>query len=357
MGRPKKTYLDLFLDNTEGVKKKREQYFTEVEEKEILRYNDPTTSELERTKIYKNVIESTFRKTVLGVLEMKKFHHLPRSMNREQLIEDTFYRLIEKIDKFTPGMVGKNGTPTKAFSYYSTVAKNFILEKKLRHEKILENRADVETSIDLSILSEDTLKKMSNYDRTDVQDDDYEVTLNNTKDLIIQTIEEILVFEESKKKKDGDFIKIGYVLVYLLNKWNKIEFVKKNEFMRILTLYTGFKQQQVSFHFKKYKVAVFKKLRPFHKAKKKKEDETIFDISEDELIVIDTNLDQEIDIDIIDIEEDPLAEDDESGEEEEEVKRFRYGVNSLEEFEQLLEFKENDKIKQGRIKTTPSVDI
>src|SRR6185312_1126411 len=173
MGRPKKTYLDLFLDNTEGVKKKREQYFTEYEEKEILRYNDPNTSDIERTKIYKNVIETTFRKTVLGVLEMKKFHHLPRSMNREQLIEDTFYRLIEKIDKFTPGMVGKNGTATKAFSYYSTVAKNFILEKKLRHEKILENRADVEASIDLSILSEDTLKKMSNYDRTDVQDDDY----------------------------------------------------------------------------------------------------------------------------------------------------------------------------------------
>lgn len=340
MGRAKKTYLDLYLDNTEANKKKREPYFGETEEKAILLYNDPTTTQIERAKLYKNVIEATFKKTVLGVLEMKKFHHLPKSMNREHLTEDAFYRLIEKIDKFTPGMIGKSGAPVKAFSYFSTIAKNYILEKKLRHEKILEHRADVETSIDLSILSEDTLKKMSNYDKTDIQIDDYEITFSGTKSIVVQAIEETIRIEESKKKKDADLIKIGYVLLYLLEKWDKIEFVKKNEFMRILTLYTGLKQQQVSFHFKKFKTAVFKKLRPFHnKSKKVKLSEEIDDDIIDEIFKDSIFSDDSIEEEVIEEEEEIV---------EPEVRRFRYGINSLEEFEMLEEFKENDKIKIQR---------
>jgi len=38
--------------------------------------------------------------------------------------------------------------------------------------------------------------------------------------------------------------------------------MKKNEFMRILTIYTGLKQQQVSFLFKKFKISVLQKINP-----------------------------------------------------------------------------------------------
>lgn len=347
MARKKKTYLDLFLDNSENIKKKEKgPYFTDLHEKAILKYNDPETPTREKNKIYESVINQAFKDIANRVLEMPKFHNLPKSMNKEQLIDETYFRLIEKIGKFTPGLIGKSGQPVKAFSYFSTIAKNYILEKKVRHEKILKNRADVETSIDLYILSEDTLKKMSNYDKMDVHLEDYETTFDNTRNVILDTIKEVLVTEMSKNKRDEDFIKIGQTLEYLLEKWNKIEFMKKNEFMRILTLYTGLKQQQVSFQFKKFKVAVFKKLKPNSVSKINNKITKLLideDIEDFDVIDEDNNLDIDDPANLIELEEAPL---------EKKPNRFKYGINSMEEFEMSMEFEGNDKVKDGRKKKT-----
>lgn len=345
MARQKKTYLDLFLDNAENIKpKKKGNYFFDKDEQAILMYNTEGVSEKERKRLFEETIQRAFSDIVDGVLSMPKFHHLPKSMNRENLIEEANVRLIEKISKFTPGMIGKNGQPVKAFSYFSTIAKNFILEKKVRHEKILKNKADVETSIDLSILSEDTLKKMSNYDKTDINFDDYETTFGATRQIIMNAIQDVINNEEKKNRKDNDIIKIGYCLKYLLEHWSKIEFMKKNEFMRILTLYTGLKQQQVSLLFKKFKNAVLEKIKPnrVNKSNKGKNE-----IAEEEV---------EIDSDFMTPNEeaefydnmdnfDDTEEVEEVQEEETKINRFRYGINTMEEFEMSMDFDYNDNIK------------
>ena len=335
MAKPKKSYLDMFLDNSDS-KKKSKYEFRDKEEQAILDYNNLSTPLRQREKLFVNVIKPGFETIVKGVLAMPKFHKLPRSMDREQLIDDTYFRLVEKISKFTPGMIGKNGQPVKAFSYFSTIAKNFILERKVRHEKVLKNKADVEASIDLSILSEDTLKKMSNYDKMDVQLDDYEANFNMTRALIVSAIVELVDQEEAKpiSKQDKALIEIGHILMYLLEKWNKIEFMKKNEFMRILTLYTfGLKQQQVSFQFKKFKIAVFKKLKPNGvskvSSKKAKDIEELFDFPEE------LPLGDDIDVDV---EAEELEDEKVNG-------RAWYSINTMEEFEISMEREMNDGVK------------
>lgn len=336
MGRQKKTYLDMFLDNAENsIKIKKEIYFGVEEEQAILKYNDPDTSETERSYLFSKIIDKAFKETVAGVLKMPQYRRLPKSMDREQLIDETYFRLIEKINKFTPGKIGKNGDPVKAYSYFSTVAKNYILEKKIRHEKILKNKADVESSIDLSILSEDTLKMMSNYDKMDIDFEDYQTTYNNTKSIAISAINELIKNEENKNKQDNNFIKIGYTLIYLLEKWNKIEFMKKNEFMRILTMYAQLPQQQVSFQFKKYKTAVFKKIKPWDNPKLRYAKVTI---ESDDILDDDISDDDIIDDDIID-DKDKLPD------------RFKYGVKTMEEFEMYSELEANDKFKLARKKS------
>jgi len=333
----KKTYLDLFLDNAENNKKKRERYFEEKEESAILIYNDPNTSERERKEIYETIIEPTLKKTIGGVLEMRIFRHLPRGLNREQLIDDTYNRLVEKLNKFTPEMIGKSGNPVKAFSYLSTIAKNYILERKVRHEKILKNKADVETSIDLTILSEDTLQMMSHYDRQDFIFDDYETSFNNIKTKVIDIIQEVIAAEESKNKSDQDLIKIGYYLKYLLKKWDKIEFVKKNEFMRLLTLYTGMKQQHVSFLFKKFKNAVSKKIRPLglSKVSSRKDDDSLFGDSDEDSIEVESE-----DDDMTEVVDQPDHTE-------------HYEINTFEEFEIQLETQKNDLYKASLVKEVP----
>lgn len=316
-GRKQKTYLDLFLDSQIKVKK-RGIYFAEEQENAVIKYNQDECSAKEKNSLFDKIIAPAFKDIVNGVLEMPMFRNLGK-LNRSEVADNTFFRLIEKMHKFQPGKIGKSGQLVKAYSYFSTIAKHYILEQKLRNEKILKNKADVETSIDLSILSEDTLEKMSNYDKQEVEFEDYVTTFKHTQNIILDTIFNIIHEEEIKEKRDEDFIKVGYYLKYLIEKWDKIEFMKKNEFMRILTLYTGFPQQKVSFLFKRYKTECSKKIRVafVHKTEKKKseEDEELF--FNEEIGDVAENGNEEI------VQEEKEIPDD-------------YVISSMEEYEQLV---------------------
>lgn len=322
-----KSYLDLFLDNS--IEKKRGIYFSNEHEDAIIKFNNLETSNREKLKLFNEFIEPAFRRVVGGVLEMPMFHYLGK-INRDELIDAAFFRMVEKLHKFQPDMIGKNGMPVKAYSYFSTIAKNFILEYKVRFEKIQKHKADVESSIDLSILSEDTLDKLSYSDKESITFDTAESIFNETRDKVLKIIEGILQEEELKdEKKDIDLLKIGYTLKYLIVKWDKIEFMKKNEFMRILALYTGLKQQKVSFLFKKFKLSILEILNPYYiKTSKTVE----IEVEEEEEIDIDIESDEEIDIEALLIAE----------KEEEDEPRFY----STEEYEIYLEQENNKKVKE-----------
>lgn len=336
MGRRQKSYLDLFLDNAYQPKK-RAPYFLEEQEEAIIKMNSKETSDKEKAYLYEQILEPAFKKIVGGVLELSKFHNL-LGMNRNDLVEETYCRLIEKLEKFTPGKIGKNGQPVKAYSYFSTIAKNFVLEKKVRYEKVLKHKADVESSIDLHILSEDTLQRISKHDKQNVHFESYEKRFAETSDNIISIIDKVINEEKLNEKRDEETIKIGYILKYLISKWDMIEFTKKNEFMRILTLYTGLKQQQVSCIFKRYKNEILKQLNPvlyreledkdgggLNKKEKKKvvQDEERFEQEE-------AQYEEEVD--------------------ENEIKKIEasYEMSSMEEYERFLEKQENEYLKEVR---------
>lgn len=320
----KKTYLDLFLENS--VPKKRERYFENEQEAAILKYNN-SLDQTEKNKIFAEVIDTCFKKTVLGVLEMAKFRHLPKALDREELIDQAYFRLVEKIYHFKDGMISKKtGLPVKAFSYFSTIAKNYVLEQIKKHNKIIHHKADVEHSIDLTILSEETLSKMSQMNIfNEVVLGDYVSNFIEAKKIILNVIKNLIIEEESNEKQDEDFIKLGYCLKYLLEKWDKIEFVKKNEFMRILTLYTNLNQQKVSFLFKKFKVAVLAEIKPGYKNLKKKpslkedDEEVVLSFLEEDSITEDGEDDIERDFFL-----EPLTESE---------KLMSYEINSLDDFE------------------------
>lgn len=344
-----KSYLEMFLENT-STPKKRYKYFLEAQENAIVKYNDPQTSEREKNELFETIITRAFKDIIDGVLEMPNFHSITaKGINLVELKEATFFRLIEKIHKFTPGIIGKrSGKVVKAFSYFSTIAKNYILEVITRHEKVKIHKADVESSIDLSILSEETLEKISGNNTENIILDDYVTVFNSTKHGIVEIIKDIIMEEEEKTKRDEDFIKLGYCLKYLLEKWDKIEFMKKNEFMRILTLYTSFPQQKVSVLFKRFKTGVLKKIKPsaLHKNKRKKVEIEL----EEDLYLFNTE-EPEVEIDFEDIDE--VISMPEEQEEDEETKIMKYEVYSIEDFEARELKANNAKIKkEWRIKRT-----
>lgn len=318
-----KSYLDYFLDNEyrkdelEKKKKvKKEWKFTQVHEDAILLYNSNTLSNEESEKLWSTTIYPSLLVIVRGVMEMPKFHNLPNNLDRIQLIDDALLKLVENLSRFTPGLVGKTGQPVKAFSYYSTIAKNLILEKCLKAIKVIDNKADVETSIDLSILSDINLQTISS--SFDNINEDSETRLGNEIAHIVRGVE-ILLFEHNNEF--SDYHKVGVTLVYILNNWHKIDFEKKNDFMRLLVLYTGLKQQNVSSIFKKYKIVLVEKgyisINSFvPKSLEPKEEENIL-IDEDVDIFAPSN------------------------------KKEMYNFSSFEDFEQSEENKKNVKLKSN----------
>lgn len=336
----KKTYLDYFLDNEyhkeeqeKKKRKKKEWRFDQTHEDAILLFNSGTLKGEESEVLWKEVIYPSLLVIVKGVMEMPKFHNLPHNLDRLQLIDDTLLRLVEKIDRFTPGLVGKSGLPVKAFSYFSTIAKNFILEKCLKANKIIDNKADVETSIDLTILSEETLQNI--FSKCDVIGEDTVVRFETEILHIVRGVE-LILFEHNNQF--SDFYKIGKTLVYILTNWHKIDFEKKNDFMRILVLYTGLKQQNVSTIFKKYKNLLIEKgfINIYS---------GIFSGKETKRFKNTKNEDEEIESDE-DVEEST----------ESSLKKKKYTTMTLEDYEALEQIEENNKYKKHRYPINENIE-
>lgn len=255
-----KTYLDYFLDNEfendkkakEKKKKKPKWDFNEKHEEAIVVFLSGKLSKEEQNELWRDIIYPSFFTIVNGVLQMRMFHFLPKNIDREMLIDDTILRLIENLNKFNPEKIGKSGKPVKAFSFLSTVSKHFILEKIIKAKKILDNKADIETSIDLQILSEEVLERMSGSLSTQETNED---SFDSLRKKIIRKIETIIF---AQKNLETDFVKVGFILIHIFKNWNKIEIDKKNNFMRILVLYSGLKQTVVSNIFKNYKTLLLK---------------------------------------------------------------------------------------------------
>ena len=100
-------------------KKKSKQYFTIDTEKAIIEYNKSDNTDA-RNKIYVEGIKYPFEKLAENILNTFKFSYF--DVSKEDVQMEVISNLIEKIHMFQEGK-------GKAFSYFSIVAKNYLILK------------------------------------------------------------------------------------------------------------------------------------------------------------------------------------------------------------------------------------
>ena len=100
-------------------KKKSKQYFTLDTEEAIIAYNK-STSQREKNDLYKTRIQYPFEKLAENILNTFKFSYF--DVSKEDVQMEVISNLIEKIHRFQEGK-------GKAFSYFSIVAKNYLILK------------------------------------------------------------------------------------------------------------------------------------------------------------------------------------------------------------------------------------
>ena len=155
---------DQVLLTKKGLPRKRKpkvkiDYFTLETQASILRYRE-TEKLSERNKIYNNEIHNAFYKLVENIIHTFKFYHTEVE-NIEDLKYEVISFLLQKLHLY-------DTTKGKAYSYFGTIAKRYLIAycqrnySKLVEKKSIDNVDNDERTIDTLIMnpnSDGELKK------------------------------------------------------------------------------------------------------------------------------------------------------------------------------------------------------
>tara|TARA_R100001015_G_C4611290_1_gene166690 strand:- start:79 stop:864 length:786 start_codon:yes stop_codon:yes gene_type:complete len=114
-----------------GRPRKKKMYFTPETDLAIIAYNAETNQRL-RNKVYNEFIRYPFDKLAENIIHTFKFYYMDGGTR--EVKHEVIAFLLEKLGKFNTGK-------GKAFSYFSIVAKNYLIQNNNRHYKDLKNKA------------------------------------------------------------------------------------------------------------------------------------------------------------------------------------------------------------------------
>tara|TARA_B100001778_G_scaffold63124_1_gene49401 strand:- start:205 stop:921 length:717 start_codon:yes stop_codon:yes gene_type:complete len=139
-------------------RKRKNYYFTDVTEKAIIRYNNEERPAM-RNRIYNDHIKHAFDKLCENIIHTFKFYYF--DVSSEEVKNEVVSFLVMNMHKFTAGK-------GKAFSYFSIVAKNYLIlhnnnnyKKMKTHDKI--DVMDWDRSIQTEISQKNTDQEFSEF--------------------------------------------------------------------------------------------------------------------------------------------------------------------------------------------------
>lgn len=109
-----------------GRKAVKENYFDIREEEAVKRFLIAKTSE-EKNKIYNEFLRAPLDKMISSIIRRYKLYR--KDMDFQEIHGDTHSFLMTKVDKFKPS---KN---KKAYSYFGTICKNYLMGQIIKDQK------------------------------------------------------------------------------------------------------------------------------------------------------------------------------------------------------------------------------
>jgi predicted SprT family Zn-dependent metalloprotease len=125
------TKNEIIPTDTDDVKKKGRKpkpnnYFDEREENAVRMYLTAETFD-EKNKIYNEFLKHPLDKMISSIIRRYKLYR--KDMNFEEVHVDTHSFLMTKIDKFKPAK------EKKAYSYFGTICKNYLMGQIMKDQK------------------------------------------------------------------------------------------------------------------------------------------------------------------------------------------------------------------------------
>jgi len=196
------------------AKAKKKMYFDQAVEDHIIAYNNETNS-VKRNKIYNEGIAYAFDKLCENIINTFKFSYFDSDF--EDVKQEVISFLVLNMHKFdhTKGY--------KAFSYFSVVAKNYLILVNNGNYKKMKMHSDLGAT--------STVKEMSKNPYYNSVDDPTDLFMTEMVDYFEGTIPNIF-----KKKRDID---IAYSIVEILKQRNEIDNFNKKSLYILIREMTG----------------------------------------------------------------------------------------------------------------------
>jgi len=118
-----------------GRKPKKENYFDVQEEVAVVEFINATTHE-EKNKIYNEFLRKPLDKMISSIIRRYKLYR--KDMDFTEIHTDTHSFLMTKVDKFKPSK------EKKAYSYFGTICKNYLMGQIIKDQKEMNRKISYE---------------------------------------------------------------------------------------------------------------------------------------------------------------------------------------------------------------------
>lgn len=182
-----------------GRKPTQENYFDVREELAVVNYLTASSFE-EKNKIYNDFLRKPLDKMISSIIRRYKLYR--KDMDFYEIHIDTHSFLMTKIDKFKPSK------EKKAYSYFGTICKNYLMGQIIKDQKEMNRKISYE---DIS------------YDLENSNDFSYHIE-NDVIDattIIKQFLIELDEFLKSSNLSENE-IKLGHALYELFDNYNEV---------------------------------------------------------------------------------------------------------------------------------------
>ena len=182
-----------------GRKSVKENYFDVREETAVRNFLTAETSE-EKNKIYNEFLRAPLDKMISSIIRRYKLYR--KDMDFIEIHTDTHSFLMTKVDKFKPS---KN---KKAYSYFGTICKNYLMGQIIKDQKETNRKISYE---DISSALEERPEMVYRIDED----------LLETDKLITEYLKQLKDFIETETLTENEK-KLGYALVDLFDNYESI---------------------------------------------------------------------------------------------------------------------------------------
>ncbi len=219
-------------------------YFGPNEEEAVIKFLE-SENEKERNQIFNEQLNAPLIKMVESIIRRYKLFR--KGYTFEQVHGDTISFLMTKVHRFEKG---KN---KKAYSYFGTITKNYILGLIMKDDKMMKQTTSYE---DISMDLEEDEDLSYSIDSDKIPADEFILS-------IIQGIKDELNNENHlpKKKLTENEKKVGFALVEILENWETAfdamdggSKYNKNSVLETMREYTHLSTKDIRLAMKRYKI-------------------------------------------------------------------------------------------------------